>query len=148
MSDFIFEEVPENGTVKDPNLEGNKDSATDPGNPGGGGSSTGNTRLNWNQIMGLEGLYYNGYIYYESSPRGNGSWKYSITLTGKMNLTFKGKNLDGSDFSQNYGFGAKGNKTYQTSNGDLLYFKSEEEGYIYFKPVGASDYIKFSLQKK
>ena len=65
-----------------------------------------------------------------------------------MNLTFKGKNLDGSDFSQNYGFGATSSKQYKNSNGDLLYFKSEEEGYIYFKPVGASDYIKFSLQKK
>ena len=148
MSDFIFEEVAENGQIATPDQNGNSDTAKDPGNQGTEGSKTDSNVLSWDKIAGLEGLYYNGYIYYESSPRGNGSWKYSITLTGGMNLTFKGKNLDGSDFSQNYGFGAKGNKTYQTSNGDLLYFKSDDKGYIYFKPVGASDYIKFSLQKK
>ena len=163
MSDFVFEEsLPIVGaTVEAPISEGETSTAPtkpganpdDSGNLSGdsstGGSSSGSgSTVAFKDCMALQGLYNNGYTYYESSAR-QGNFKYTLTIKDGMKVVL-GKTT--GETIREYTLSARGNKQYiSSSEGAELQFgtgNNIEDRHISFKPTKDNSFIDFSLQKQ
>ena len=163
MSDFVFEEslpvvtpdadapIDDGQTSTDPTKPG--ENPDDNGNLSGdsstGGSSSGSgSTVAFKDCMALQGLYNNGYTYYESSER-QGNFKYTLTIKDGMKVVL-GKTT--GETIREYTLSAGGNKKYISyQEGAELQFgavNNIEDRHISFKPTKDNSFIDFSLQKQ
>ena len=149
MAEFVFEEIEEkNGaTVNNPTGGTSTDNPAKPGDDGSG-TSSGSSALDFAKCISLQGLYNNGYTYYESSER-VGNFKYTLTIKDGMKVVL-GKTT--GETIREYTLSAGGNKKYRSYEGAELKFGNSENSvpdkYIDFKPAADNNFIRFSLQKK
>ena len=163
MSDFVFEESLPIVTPDADTPINDGQTSTTPTKPGenpddngdlSGGSSTGGSSsgsgstVAFKDCIALQGLYNNGYTYYESSQR-QGDFKYTLTIKDGMKVVL-GKTT--GETIREYTLSASGNKQYiSSSEGAELQFgavNNIEDRHISFKPAKENSFIDFSLQKQ
>ena len=155
MSDFVFEEslpvvTPDADTPIDDGQTSTKpgENPDDNGDLSGGSSTGSGSTVAFKDCMALQGLYNNGYTYYESSER-QGNFKYTLTIKDGMKVVL-GKTT--GETIREYTLSAGGNKKYISyQEGAELQFgavNNIEDKHISFKPTKDNSFIDFSLQKQ
>ena len=163
MSDFVFEEslpvvtpdadvpIDDGQTSTDPTKPGENpdDNGNSSGDSSTGGSSSGSgSTVAFKDCIALQGLFNNGYTYYESSER-QGNFKYTLTIKDGMKVVL-GKTT--GETIREYTLSASGNKKYISYyEGAELQFgavNNIEDRHISFKPTKDNSFIDFSLQKQ